>query len=72
MKTVELQRCARVALERLCQQALMVAATDLKPTLVPPESARYSREHVGSDYIGWLHFQPIFGQLAQASPDTFD
>jgi ribulose-5-phosphate 4-epimerase/fuculose-1-phosphate aldolase len=61
-----------IALERLCQQALMVEATGIKPTLVPPESARYSREHVGSDYIGWLHFQPIYAQLAEASPDMFD
>jgi ribulose-5-phosphate 4-epimerase/fuculose-1-phosphate aldolase len=61
-----------IALERLCQQALMVAASGIKPTLVPTESARYSREHVGSEYIGWLHFQTLYAQLAEANPDMFD
>ncbi len=61
-----------IALERVCQQALLVAASGITPTLVPPDKARYSREHVGSEYIGWLHFQPIFEQLATSSPDMFD
>jgi ribulose-5-phosphate 4-epimerase/fuculose-1-phosphate aldolase len=61
-----------IALERCCRQQLLVAATGIKPKLVPPDKARYSREHVGSEYIGWLHFQPIFDQLAGQSPDMFD
>lgn len=40
--------------------------------LVPPERARYSREHVGSEYIGWLHFQPVWTQLVATQPDMFD
>lgn len=61
-----------VALERCCQQQLLVEATGIKPTLVTPDRARYSREHVGSDYIGWLHFQPVWDQLARDCPDMFD
>jgi ribulose-5-phosphate 4-epimerase/fuculose-1-phosphate aldolase len=61
-----------IALERCCQQQLMVEATGHKPVMVPPESARYSREHVGSEYIGWLHFQPVYAQLAATQPDLFD
>ncbi|MDH3452272.1 MAG: class II aldolase/adducin family protein [Gammaproteobacteria bacterium] len=61
-----------IALERCCRQQLMVEATGHKPVMVPPESARYSREHVGSEYIGWLHFQPLYAQLAAAQPDMFD
>ena len=60
-----------IALERCCQQQLMVEATGHKPIHVPAESARYSREHVGSEYIGWLHFQPIYEQLLQAQGDMF-
>jgi hypothetical protein len=41
-----------IALERRCQQQLMVEASCVRPVLVPPERARYSRKHVGSDYIG--------------------
>jgi ribulose-5-phosphate 4-epimerase/fuculose-1-phosphate aldolase len=61
-----------IALERCCQQQLMLDACGHAPTLVPPDRARYSREHVGSEYIGWLHFQPVFEQLAKTQPDMFD
>ena len=60
-----------IALERCCQQQLLVDATGIEPKLISPERARYSREHVGSDYIGWLHFQPIYEQLAHTQPDMF-
>lgn len=61
-----------IALERCCQQQLMVEATGRQPVLVPPERARYSRTHVGSDYIGWLHFQPVYDRIVQTSPDMLD
>jgi ribulose-5-phosphate 4-epimerase/fuculose-1-phosphate aldolase len=61
-----------IALERCCQQQLLVEATGIKPVMVPEHSSRYSRENVGSEYIGWLHFQPIYEQLVQSSPDMFD
>ena len=61
-----------IALERCCKQQMLVEATGIKPVMVPDASARYSREHVGSEYIGWLHFQPIHQQLVQTSPDMFD
>ena len=60
-----------MALERCCQQQLMVEATGQTPKLVTPERARYSREHVGSEYIGWLHFQSIYEHLVQTQPDMF-
>jgi ribulose-5-phosphate 4-epimerase/fuculose-1-phosphate aldolase len=61
-----------IGLERCCRQQLMIDATGIAPKLVPPDKARYSREHVGSEYIGWLHFQPIWGQLVATQPDMFD
>lgn len=61
-----------IALERCCQQQLMIEATGITPRLVTPERARYSREHVGSEYIGWLHFQAIWDQLVATQPDMFD
>ena len=61
-----------IGLERCCQQQLMIDATGIAPRLVTPERARYSREHVGSEYIGWLHFQPIWEQLVSTQPDMFD
>jgi ribulose-5-phosphate 4-epimerase/fuculose-1-phosphate aldolase len=61
-----------IALERCCRQQLMIDASGVPPKLVPPDKARYSREHVGSEYIGWLHFQPIWDHLVQTQPDMFD
>jgi ribulose-5-phosphate 4-epimerase/fuculose-1-phosphate aldolase len=61
-----------IALERCCQVQLMVEATGRAPVLIPPERARYSHEHVGNSFIGWLHFQPIYDQLVQMHPDMFD
>ncbi len=61
-----------IALDAACRVQLMVEATGNKPTYVSPERARYSAEHVGSDYIGWLHFQPIYEQVVKSSPDVFD
>ena len=61
-----------IALERCCQQQLLVEATGIKPVMVSPQNSRYSRDHVGSEYIGWLHFQPIYEQLVKSSPDMFE
>ena len=60
-----------IALERCCQQQLMIEASGQKPILLSDAKARYSREHVGSDYIGWLHFQPIWEDLVATQPDMF-
>ncbi len=60
-----------IALERCCRQQLLVDATGQTPLLIPPDRSRYSREHVGSEYIGWLHFQTIYDHLAKTQPDMF-
>jgi ribulose-5-phosphate 4-epimerase/fuculose-1-phosphate aldolase len=61
-----------IALERVCQQQLMVEATGIKPPLLSDKTAEYSREHVGSDYIGWLHFQTLYNHIAATQPDMFE
>ena len=61
-----------IALERCCQQQLAVMATGQTPRQVPADRARYSREHVGSEYIGWLHFQTIWNDLVRSETDLFD
>lgn len=60
-----------IALERCCQQQLLIEASGSKVFMVSEEKALYSREHVGSDYIGWLHFQPIYDRLVITQPDMF-
>ncbi len=45
-----------IAFERCCRQQLMIEATGRPPVPVPPERARYSREH----------------RLVQTDPDMFE
>ena len=61
-----------LALERCCQQQLMVEASGREPIEIPAERARYSREHVGSDYTAWLCFQTDYDHLVRTDPDMFD
>ena len=61
-----------IALDTCCRVQLMVEATGTTPAMVSPEKARHSREHVGSEYIGWLHFQSIYDQLVAEQPDMFE
>ena len=61
-----------IALERCCQVQLQVLASGVAPRLLTDETAAYSREHVGSDYIGWLHFQTLYSQIAETQPDMFE
>ena len=60
-----------MALERCCQQQLAIAASGHEPARIPADRARYSREHVGSEYVGWLCFQAVYDDLAKTSPDMF-
>jgi len=60
-----------IALERCCRQQLDIAASGVPPIHIPKDRARYSREHVGSEYIGWLHFQTLWNQLSEDQPDMF-
>lgn len=61
-----------IALERCCHQQLLVEATGIKPKLVSPERSRYSQQHVGSEYIGWLHFQTIWNDLVRTEADFLE
>ncbi len=60
-----------IALERCCKQQLIIEATGQTPILVPADKARYSREHVGSEYIGWLHFQALYEHVAATQAEMF-
>ncbi len=61
-----------IALERCCQVQLQIEASGVKPQILSDKTAQYSREHVGSDFIGWLHFQTLYNQIAATQPDMFD
>lgn len=61
-----------IALERCCQQQLLIEAAGVKPQILSEKTARYSRDHVGNDFIGWLHFQTLYAELEATQPDMFN
>ncbi|WP_265636626.1 class II aldolase/adducin family protein [Acidiphilium sp. PA] len=61
-----------IALERCCQVQLLIEASGVKPRTLSQKNAEYSRQHVGNDFIGWLHFQTLYAQIAAQQPDMFD
>ena len=61
-----------IQLERCCKQQLAIEAVGIKPVELSPEVARYSHEHVGSEYMSWLNFQPVWGLLLETEPDMLD
>ena len=61
-----------IALERCCQVQLLIEASGVKPQALSDETAQYSLTHVGNDFIGWLHFQTLYNQIAESQPDMFD
>jgi hypothetical protein len=48
-----------MALERCCQVQLQNRRHGY-----PEDRCEYSRRHVGSDFIGWPHFQTLYDQIA--------
>jgi ribulose-5-phosphate 4-epimerase/fuculose-1-phosphate aldolase len=61
-----------IAMDRCCHVQLLLEASGTKPDLMDDSAARHSATHVGSDYLGWLHFQPVYDQVLAANPDMFD
>ena len=61
-----------LAMDRCCQVQLMIEASGIDCPVMDPAKARHSATHVGSDYIGWLHFQTLFDEALAAYPDMLD
>jgi ribulose-5-phosphate 4-epimerase/fuculose-1-phosphate aldolase len=50
------------------QLAAMAAGT---PHIIPHELAVYTRENAGSEFTGWLHFQPLWQEITRTDPELF-
>ena len=55
-----------------CGVQLKTDASRVAPKPVPHERARYTRNHIGTPFIGWLHFQTLYGKLKQTEIGMFD
>ena len=60
-----------ITMERSCQAQLLAEAVGT-PHLVDAESARFTRDLIGTHQGGRFSFQPLWDEIARSDPDLFD
>jgi ribulose-5-phosphate 4-epimerase/fuculose-1-phosphate aldolase len=60
-----------ITMERSCQAQLLAEAAG-KPVLIDPEYAALTQTQVGSHWIGWYSFQPLWDRIVREQPDLLD
>jgi ribulose-5-phosphate 4-epimerase/fuculose-1-phosphate aldolase len=60
-----------VALERVCQTAIL-AETVAAPRLIPPPVARATQKRIGAHSFGWLDYQPLYEEIIRTQPDVLE
>jgi len=60
-----------ITMERSCQAQLLASAAGT-PILIDPEQAELTSKQVGSEFAGWLSFQPLFDKIVREQPDLLD
>lgn len=61
-----------IAAEKACEIQLKAEATGSPLKIVERDRAIHSRDHLATPQMAWLHFQPIYDQIARTEPDLFD
>jgi ribulose-5-phosphate 4-epimerase/fuculose-1-phosphate aldolase len=61
-----------IAADRACRIQLLAEATGSPLRLVNDEAARHSRATLATPFMAWLHFQPMYDDVAVRQPDLFD
>jgi ribulose-5-phosphate 4-epimerase/fuculose-1-phosphate aldolase len=60
-----------ISMERSCQvQLLAMAAGPRVP--IDPEQAQKTHDYVGSEFAGWLSFQPLYDKIVREQPDLLE
>jgi ribulose-5-phosphate 4-epimerase/fuculose-1-phosphate aldolase len=60
-----------ITMERSCHvQLLAMAAGPRVP--IDPEQAQKTHDYVGSEFAGWLSFQPLYDKVVREQPDLLD
>ncbi|GAB1539338.1 class II aldolase/adducin family protein [Scytonema sp. NUACC21] len=57
-----------ITMERSCQAQLLAEAVG-SPSLIKSEIASLTHTQVGSHYMGWFSFQPLFEMIVHQEPD---
>lgn len=60
-----------ITMERSCQAQLLAEAAG-KPSPIKPEYASLAHSQVGSDYMGWFSFQPLYDMIVRQQPDLLE
>ena len=58
-------------MDRSCQAQLMAEAAG-KPVLIDPDIASLTYKQIGSHYVGWFSFQPLYDKIVLQEPDLLD
>ncbi|MBD2185737.1 class II aldolase/adducin family protein [Aerosakkonema funiforme] len=60
-----------ITMERSCQAQLMAEAVG-KPIAIAPNVARLTYSQIGSHYMGWFSFQPLYQTIVRQEPDLLN
>ena len=58
-------------MERSCQAQLLAEAAGT-PTLIDHETAKLTRDLIGSPAAGWFSAQPLIDRILREEPDLLD
>ena len=61
-----------IAAERACEIQLKAEATGHPLRMINDQAVAHSAKHLGSSFLAWLHFQPIYDEISRSNPDLFD
>ena len=61
-----------IAAERACEIQLKAEATGHPLRMINDQAVAHSAKHLGTPFLAWLHFQPIYDQITRSNPDLFD
>jgi ribulose-5-phosphate 4-epimerase/fuculose-1-phosphate aldolase len=57
------------ALDHVCRMQMLSDSLSTKPIPVSEENAKYTREHLGTGYFGWLQYQCEHADIVKKHPD---
>jgi ribulose-5-phosphate 4-epimerase/fuculose-1-phosphate aldolase len=60
-----------ITMDRSCQAQLMAEAAGT-PIPIDPDHARLTQSQVGSHYMGWFSFQPLYDMIVRQQPDLLE
>jgi ribulose-5-phosphate 4-epimerase/fuculose-1-phosphate aldolase len=58
-------------MERACEIQIKAESTGSPLKMISPEAAAHSCQHLGTSFMAWLHFQPIYDAVIRSDPDLF-